>query len=53
LLDVPETVRAIKAEGLLIFPYTVNDPRRASDLFAWGVDAIITDDPGLLSEPAA
>lgn len=53
LLDVSETVRAIKAEGLLIFPYTVNDPRRASDLFAWGVDAIITDDPGLLLEPAA
>lgn len=53
LLDVSGTVRAIKAEGLLVFPYTVNDPRRAADLFDWGVDAIITDDPGLLSEQVA
>ena len=50
LLDSRDTVRAIKAEGLMIFPYTVNDPDRASDLFQWGVDAIITDDPRLLAE---
>ena len=49
LLDSRDTTRAIKAEGLLIFPYTVNDLRRASDLFGWGVDAIITDNPRLLS----
>ncbi|MBL6597373.1 MAG: glycerophosphoryl diester phosphodiesterase [Alphaproteobacteria bacterium] len=49
LLDSAKTVSEIKDEGLLILPYTVNDPSRASDLFDWGVDAIITDDPRLLS----
>lgn len=49
LLDCRETVLSIKAEGLLILPYTVNDPSRASRLFDWGVDAIITDTPRLLS----
>lgn len=49
LLDRRETVFKIKAEGLLILPYTVNDPDRASELFDWGVHAIITDDPRLLS----
>jgi glycerophosphoryl diester phosphodiesterase len=48
LLDSKETVRSIKEEGLLVFPYTINDPVRAADLFDWGVDAIITDDPRLM-----
>jgi glycerophosphoryl diester phosphodiesterase len=53
LLESRDTVRMIKAEGLLIFPYTVNDPGRAAELFDWGVDAIITDDPRLLSADTA
>lgn len=53
LLDRRDTVQAIKSEGLLIFPYTVNDPGRARDLFDWGVDAIITDDPRRLSVDTA
>jgi glycerophosphoryl diester phosphodiesterase len=36
-------VRQIKAEGLRILAYTVNDPERARQLAAWGVDAICTD----------
>ncbi len=49
LLVDQQTVREIKAEGLLILPYTVNDPKRAATLFGWGVDAIITDNPRRLS----
>lgn len=36
-------VAAIKAAGLRILAYTVNDPARAVELAAWGVDAICTD----------
>jgi len=36
-------VREIKAEGLRILVYTVNDLARARELAAWGVDAICTD----------
>jgi glycerophosphoryl diester phosphodiesterase len=36
-------VRQIKAEGLRILVYTVNDLARARELAAWGVDAICTD----------
>jgi glycerophosphoryl diester phosphodiesterase len=36
-------VRAIKETGAWLFCYTVNDPARARQLFAWGVDAICTD----------
>jgi glycerophosphoryl diester phosphodiesterase len=49
LLASQNNVQEIKAEGLLILPYTVNAPGQASELFEWGVDAIITDDPRLLS----
>jgi len=35
--------RAIKAAGLGLFCYTVNDPECARKLFSWGVDAICTD----------
>lgn len=48
LLESRHMTRTIKDEGLLIFPYTVNDPGRSSELFDWGVDAVITDDPRLL-----
>ena len=36
-------VADIKAAGLRILAYTVNDPARARELGAWGVDAICTD----------
>ncbi|QJD98905.1 glycerophosphodiester phosphodiesterase [Massilia forsythiae] len=34
---------AVKAAGFGLFCYTVNDPRRARTLLAWGVDAFCTD----------
>lgn len=34
---------AVKAAGFGLFCYTVNDPARARELFAWGVDAFCTD----------
>jgi len=42
LLDA-ERVAALKAAGLHILVYTVNDPERARTLLKWGVDAICTD----------
>lgn len=36
-------VADIKAAGLFILVYTVNDPERARTLAQWGVDAICTD----------
>ncbi|WP_353191245.1 glycerophosphodiester phosphodiesterase [Pandoraea pnomenusa] len=41
-LDGPQ-VAEIKASGLQMLVYTVNDPARARELAAWGVDAICTD----------
>jgi glycerophosphoryl diester phosphodiesterase len=34
---------AVKQAGYGLLAYTVNDPRRARELMAWGVDAICTD----------
>ena len=34
---------AVKQAGLGLFCYTVNEPARASQLLAWGVDAFCTD----------
>jgi glycerophosphoryl diester phosphodiesterase len=42
LLDAARTA-AIKAAGLRILVYTVNQPARARELLSWGVDAICTD----------
>ncbi len=36
-------VRQIKASGVWIFCFTVNDPLRARQLLSWGVDAFCTD----------
>ena len=36
-------IQQIKAAGLHILVYTVNDPQRARELLAWGVDMICTD----------
>lgn len=40
-------VDAAHDAGLAIYPWTVNDPDRISELVAWGVDGIITDVPDL------
>ena len=52
----PAQAAAVKAAGLGLFCYTVNDPLRAQELLAWGVDAFCTDridlippDPALFS----
>ena len=39
----PEFAREVKALGYWLFCYTVNDPRRARELFSWGVDGLCTD----------
>jgi len=43
-------VRDIKAAGLRILTYTVNDRARARELAAWGVDAICTDRIDLIDD---
>ncbi|MBP2196066.1 glycerophosphodiester phosphodiesterase [Pantoea cypripedii] len=42
LLDAERTAQ-LKAAGLHILVYTVNQPERARELLSWGVDAICTD----------
>ncbi|MFS2221768.1 glycerophosphodiester phosphodiesterase [Pantoea sp. B65] len=39
----PERTAALKAAGLYILVYTVNQTERARELLSWGVDAICTD----------
>jgi glycerophosphoryl diester phosphodiesterase len=39
----PELAAAVKKEGFGLFCYTVNDPSRAREILAWGVDAFCTD----------
>ena len=36
---------AVKAQGYDLYCYTVNDPSAVSELWQWGIDAIITDYP--------
>ncbi|AJC19660.1 glycerophosphodiester phosphodiesterase [Pandoraea pulmonicola] len=48
-LDGPQ-VAEIKAYGLQMLVYTVNDPARARELAAWGVDAICTDRIDLIGD---
>ena len=35
--------RAVKDAGCALLCYTVNDAATASELFGWGVDAVVTD----------
>lgn len=37
--------RAVKAAGYKLLCYTVNDPQTVEAHWAWGMDAVITDDP--------
>lgn len=43
-----ENVDVIKASERPLLAYTVDDPRRAHDLFSWGVDAVFTNCPDLI-----
>ncbi|MFN3984418.1 MAG: glycerophosphodiester phosphodiesterase [Rhodocyclaceae bacterium] len=45
-----KTVRAVCEAGLWLAVYTENDPARARELRAWGVDAVITDRPDMVAE---
>ncbi|MBK9245102.1 MAG: glycerophosphodiester phosphodiesterase [Burkholderiales bacterium] len=38
-----DKARAVKDAGYWLFCYTVDDPARAREIFAWGVDALCTD----------
>lgn len=39
----PELAAAVKKAGLGLFCYTVNQPERAREILAWGVDGFCTD----------
>ncbi|MGZ3185047.1 MAG: glycerophosphodiester phosphodiesterase [Telluria sp.] len=39
----PARAEAVRATGLGLFCYTVNDPARARELLSWGVEAFCTD----------
>ena len=41
-------VRAMHAAGIMVFPYTVNQPEDFRGLLQMGVDGVFTDDPLLL-----
>ncbi|MDR6883325.1 glycerophosphodiester phosphodiesterase [Bacillus sp. 3255] len=43
-----EDVRAAIAQGLQVYPYTINDDKRMAELIELGVSGIITDYPGKL-----
>ncbi|MBB3232618.1 glycerophosphoryl diester phosphodiesterase [Halomonas stenophila] len=41
--------RAIKGAGLALVCYTANDPASFAPRWDWGVDAVISDDPGVFN----
>ena len=50
----PGQAREVREAGIALLCYTVNDPARARELSAWGVDAIFTDRLDLIPpEPRA
>lgn len=44
-----ELVGKIKDAGFLVLSYTVNDTNRAQQLKKWGIDAVFTDYPDIIS----
>lgn len=46
----PEVMDAAKARGLLVHPYTVNEPSQMRALLELGVDGMFTDHPDRLSQ---
>ncbi len=49
----PEVVAIARREGVKVLVFTVNCPERARELFAVGVDAVITDVPDRIEAVAA
>lgn len=45
----PARIREIKDQGYAVYVYTINRKRRAIKLLHWGVDAVFTDYPDLLT----
>jgi glycerophosphoryl diester phosphodiesterase len=41
-------VQTVRDADFLLATYTVNDPNRARELFAWGVDCVISDVPDVI-----
>ncbi len=48
----PEVIATARREGVKVLAFTVNSPERARELFALGVDAVITDVPDRIAEVA-
>ncbi len=44
----PDAVEGVRGAGYLLAAYTVNEPRRALELFAWGVTSVFSDAPDLI-----
>ena len=44
----PEWAQEIRRAGYELAVYTVNDPKRAVELAAWGAHCFITDRPDLI-----
>lgn len=42
-------IRVMHEAGKKVMTWTVNSPRKMSQLAKWGIDAIVSDDPALLS----
>lgn len=45
-----EAAQEIKSMNKLLLCYTVNDPKRALELYSFGVDAVFSDVPNLIAE---
>lgn len=50
-LVTPERVAAVRGAGYHVLAYTVNDRSQAQRLWNWGVSAVFTDVPRVLSPP--
>jgi glycerophosphoryl diester phosphodiesterase len=46
----PDVMGSLHGAGLRVYAWTVNTARRAEELRAWGVDALISDDLAVLRE---
>ncbi|MGK5090957.1 glycerophosphodiester phosphodiesterase [Deltaproteobacteria bacterium TL4] len=45
-----QEVRTLHQQGLLLFPYTVNEPSLMRQCIEWGVDGMFTNEPELLQD---
>jgi glycerophosphoryl diester phosphodiesterase len=50
VLEKPASIEEARRRGLQVFVWTVNDWAIAGELASFGVDGIITDDPGGLRD---